>query len=141
MCAASTWSMAASAIGNMPPQQRTAIREGKKAGIVRERGWFDDCRTNVAACSKSVEPGATLCPVDLHQPDTDELDLTTVLQALGDPVRLKIVRALAAEGEQACGSMELGISKSTRSHHFKTLREAGVTYTRIEGTHRHVSLR
>jgi DNA-binding transcriptional ArsR family regulator len=80
-------------------------------------------------------------PVDLHQPDTEDLDLTTVLQALGDPVRLKIVRALAAEGEQACGSMELGISKSTRSHHFKTLREAGVTYTRIEGTHRHVSLR
>jgi DNA-binding transcriptional ArsR family regulator len=80
-------------------------------------------------------------PVDLHQPETDDLDLTTVLQALGDPVRLKIVRALASSGEQACGSMELGISTSTRSHHFKTLREAGVTYTRIEGTHRHVSLR
>jgi DNA-binding transcriptional ArsR family regulator len=79
--------------------------------------------------------------VDLHQPDTEHLDLTTVLQALGDPVRLKIVRALDAGGEQACGSMELGISKSTRSHHFKTLREAGVTFTRIEGTHRHVSLR
>jgi DNA-binding transcriptional ArsR family regulator len=79
--------------------------------------------------------------VDLHQPDTDQLDLTTILQALGDPVRLTIVRALASGGEQACGSMELGISKSTRSHHFKTLREAGVTFTRIEGTHRHVSLR
>jgi DNA-binding transcriptional ArsR family regulator len=79
--------------------------------------------------------------VDLHQPDTADLDLTTVLQALGDPVRLKIVRSLAAGGEQACGTLELGISKSTRSHHFKTLREAGVTYTRIEGTHRRVSLR
>jgi DNA-binding transcriptional ArsR family regulator len=79
--------------------------------------------------------------VDLHEPDTADLDLTTVLQALGDPVRLKIIRNLAADGEQACGSMELGISKSTRSHHFKTLREAGVTHTRIEGTHRHVSLR
>lgn len=79
--------------------------------------------------------------MDLHQPDTSALDLTTVLQALGDPVRLKIVRALDADGEQACGTLELGISKSTRSHHFKTLREAGVTYTRVEGTHRHVSLR
>jgi DNA-binding transcriptional ArsR family regulator len=79
--------------------------------------------------------------VEPHQPDTDQLDLTTVLQALGDPVRLKIVRALDAGGEQACGSMELGISKSTRSHHFKSLREAGLTQTRIEGTHRHVSLR
>jgi DNA-binding transcriptional ArsR family regulator len=79
--------------------------------------------------------------VEPFQPDTEDLDLTTILQALGDPVRLKIVRALAAEGEQVCGSMELGISKSTRSHHFKTLREAGVTSTRVEGTHRHVSLR
>ena len=56
-------------------------------------------------------------------------------------MRLKIVRTLASEGEQVCGSMELGISKSTRSHHFKPLREAGVTLTRAEGTHRHVSLR
>jgi DNA-binding transcriptional ArsR family regulator len=79
--------------------------------------------------------------VDLFQPDTSDLDLTTVLQALGDPMRLTIVRALDSIGEQACGSLELGISKSTRSHHFKTLREAGVTSTRIEGTHRHVSLR
>jgi DNA-binding transcriptional ArsR family regulator len=79
--------------------------------------------------------------VDLHQPPVEELDLTTILQALGDPVRLKIVRELAASGEQVCGAMELGISKSTRSHHFKTLREAGLTETRVEGTHRHVSLR
>ena len=76
-----------------------------------------------------------------HQPPVEELDLTTILQALGDPVRLKIVRELAATGEQVCGAMEVGVSKSTRSHHFKTLREAGVTDTRVEGTHRHVSLR
>jgi DNA-binding transcriptional ArsR family regulator len=79
--------------------------------------------------------------VDIFQPATEDLDLTTVLQALGDPVRLKIVRMLAADGEQVCGAIDLGISKSTRSHHFKTLREAGVTLTRVEGTHRHVSLR
>lgn len=79
--------------------------------------------------------------MDLHQPAVEELDLTTILQALGDPVRLKIVRELAAAGEQVCGAMELGVSKSTRSHHFKTLREAGLTETRVEGTHRHVSLR
>lgn len=79
--------------------------------------------------------------MELHQPAVEDLDLTTILQALGDPVRLTIVRALAASGEQVCGSMELGISKSTRSHHFKTLREAGLTDTRVEGTHRHLSLR
>jgi DNA-binding transcriptional ArsR family regulator len=79
--------------------------------------------------------------VEPHQPAVEDLDLTTILQALGDPVRLKIVRELAATGEQVCGAMEVGVSKSTRSHHFKTLREAGVTDTRVEGTHRHVSLR
>jgi DNA-binding transcriptional ArsR family regulator len=84
---------------------------------------------------------ATLMGVDLHEPAAEDLDLTTVLQALGDPVRLTIVRALAAEGERACGSVELEVSKATRSHHFKTLREAGVTHTRIEGTHRFVVLR
>jgi DNA-binding transcriptional ArsR family regulator len=79
--------------------------------------------------------------VDLYQPDTEQLDLTTVLQAMGDPVRLRIVRVLAGEGERACGTVELGVSKATRSHHFKVLREAGITYTRVEGTHRYVTLR
>jgi DNA-binding transcriptional ArsR family regulator len=79
--------------------------------------------------------------VDIFQPATEDLDLTTVLQALGDPTRLKIVRVLAAEDELNCGAIDLAISKSTRSHHFKTLREAGLTFTRIDGTHRHVSLR
>ena len=36
---------------------------------------------------------------------------------------------------------DLGLSKATRSHHFKVLREAGLTHTRVEGTHRHISLR
>ena len=76
------------------------------------------------------------------EPDTADLELTTVLQALGDPIRLQIVRELAgAEGERTCGTFELGVSKATRSHHFRVLREAGVTRTRPEGTHRHVRLR
>ena len=79
--------------------------------------------------------------MELHQPSAEDLDLTTILQALGDPVRLSIVRELAVTGEQICGAIALSVSKSTRSHHLKTLREAGLTETRIEGTHRHVSLR
>jgi DNA-binding transcriptional ArsR family regulator len=79
--------------------------------------------------------------MDLYEPPTEDLDLTAILQALGDPVRLLILRALAQQGEQACGTIELGVSKATRSHHFKVLREAGLTRTRVEGTHRHVSLR
>ena len=79
---------------------------------------------------------------DLPEPAADQIELTGVLQALGDPVRLRIVRTLAAaDGERTCGTFELGVSKATRSHHFRVLREAGVTQTRVEGTHRHIALR
>jgi DNA-binding transcriptional ArsR family regulator len=75
------------------------------------------------------------------EPRTEDLSLAAVMAALSDPARLEIVRVLAAEGERTCGTFELGLSKATRSHHFKVLREAGLTRTRAAGTHRHVSLR
>jgi DNA-binding transcriptional ArsR family regulator len=78
---------------------------------------------------------------DLFEPELSDIELTTVMHALGDPVRLRIVAALAAEGERQCGTFDLGVGKATRSHHFKVLREAGVTRTRLKGTARHVSLR
>lgn len=78
---------------------------------------------------------------DLLEPDADALQLTAVLQALADEQRLTIIRELAAQGEAACGAIDLDIAKATRSHHFKVLRESGITHTRREGTHRWVSLR
>jgi DNA-binding transcriptional ArsR family regulator len=75
------------------------------------------------------------------EPQLEEMTLSSVMAALGDPMRVAIVRQLAAEGERTCGTFDLGISKATRSHHFRVLREAGITHTRAEGTHRHVSLR
>ncbi len=76
-----------------------------------------------------------------EEPSADELTLAAVMAALSDPMRVQIVRALAACDERTCGAFDLGISKATRSHHFKVLREAGLTHTRSEGTHRHLSLR
>src|SRR3954449_4441993 len=75
------------------------------------------------------------------EPRIEDVTLAAVMAALSDPARVAIVRTLAAEGERTCGTFDLGISKATRSHHFKVLREAGLTHTRAEGTHRHVSLR
>jgi DNA-binding transcriptional ArsR family regulator len=75
------------------------------------------------------------------EPSRAELDLPAVLHALSDPARLRIVRALAEQGERVCGSLDVGLSKATRSHHLRVLREAGVTHTRADGTARHVSLR
>jgi DNA-binding transcriptional ArsR family regulator len=78
---------------------------------------------------------------NLHHPRVDELTLPDVLHALSDPVRLQIVRSLAEREEQSCSAVESSVSKSTLSHHFKVLREAGITHTRVNGTHRYVSLR
>jgi DNA-binding transcriptional ArsR family regulator len=77
----------------------------------------------------------------LEQPAIEAVELAGILQALSDPARLEIVRALDSDGERQCGTFDLGLTKATRSHHFKVLREAGLTYTRVEGTARFVTLR
>jgi len=77
----------------------------------------------------------------LTHPAVEELQLAKVMDALADPVRLAIARALAAEGEIACGTLDLGVAAATRSHHFRVLREAGVICQRPEGTTRINSLR
>jgi DNA-binding transcriptional ArsR family regulator len=70
----------------------------------------------------------------LPEPKPSEMRLETVLQALGDPVRLQIVRQLHGTDEvKACGTFGLPVSKSTASHHFKVLRESGVIRQRVEG--------
>ena len=74
-------------------------------------------------------------------PDRDSIDLPTVLHALSDPVRLRIIQCLAQDGELTCGAFGIDAPKSTLSHHFKVLREGGVIRTRMEGAHRIVSLR
>lgn len=65
--------------------------------------------------------------------EAQELNLPAVLQALSDPVRLGIVAQLADGAEHPCGSVEVPVTKSTCSHHFRVLREAGVISTRDEG--------
>lgn len=79
--------------------------------------------------------------MDLYEPDLADVPTTAVLQALGDDARLEIVRQLYDAGEKVCGTFDLGLAKATRSHHFKVLREAGLTRTRLDGTTRYVSLR
>ncbi|MFI9721667.1 ArsR/SmtB family transcription factor [Streptomyces sp. NPDC052396] len=77
----------------------------------------------------------------LHHPRTDEIDLVAVLHALADPVRLAVAVALADGAEHACGSFDFGITGASLSHHFRVLRECGVTTTRPEGRQRLISLR
>jgi DNA-binding transcriptional ArsR family regulator len=74
-------------------------------------------------------------------PGRNEIELAAVLHALSDPMRLRIVAALAAGDERTCKSIELPVVKSTCTHHFRVLREAGVIRQRQEGTARLNSLR
>ena len=67
------------------------------------------------------------------EPAKKELQLTAVLSALSDEVRLGIVRQLAKRGEQPCGVFEVDRPKSSLSHHFRVLRESGVVSTRKDG--------
>jgi DNA-binding transcriptional ArsR family regulator len=78
----------------------------------------------------------------LHHPPNAELDLPTVLHALSDPQRLRIVSLPAERGEAcACGSFGLDVTKSTMTHHFRVLREAGVVSQQAVGTSKLNTLR
>ena len=84
---------------------------------------------------------AHAAPESLGLPATSEIELAGVLQALSDPMRLRIVVALATGDEMSCKSIDLPVVKSTCTHHFRVLREAGVIRQRHEGTSRLNSLR
>ncbi len=78
---------------------------------------------------------------ELPHPARDEFELATVLRALSDPIRLRIVSMLASGEERTCCSFELPVVKSTGTHHFRVLREAGVIRQRVEGKTRLSALR
>jgi DNA-binding transcriptional ArsR family regulator len=78
----------------------------------------------------------------LHHPDADAIQLPAVLHALSDPQRLHIVRELAADSApRPCGTLQLDVTKSTMTHHFRVLREAGLIRQERVGTTKLTSLR
>ncbi|WP_429301077.1 ArsR/SmtB family transcription factor [Paraburkholderia sp. GAS199] len=74
-------------------------------------------------------------------PAAEDFTLVRLFHALSDPVRLEIVRALSAVDEATCGELDGGRPKSSVSHHFRILREAGLVRTRVAGTVHQNSLR
>jgi DNA-binding transcriptional ArsR family regulator len=80
----------------------------------------------------------------LLHPASEDLSLPHILYALGDPLRLRIVGQLAALDESiSCGDIQVvhEVPKSTGSHHFKVLREAGLIRMVPQGRRILVSLR
>ncbi|OMC00226.1 ArsR family transcriptional regulator [Mycobacterium sp. NS-7484] len=74
----------------------------------------------------------TLAVAPIHQ----------VLSALQDPVRLEMVRRLHNAGEPVkCAALYDGINKSTATHHFNILRDAGLIVRTPGDGHTHQRLR
>lgn len=76
-------------------------------------------------------------------PDLADVQLVDVLRAVADPIRLDMVRRLANGEPQPKSALtaECHVQKSTLSHHFKTLREAGLTQWQVNGRTHSIRLR
>ncbi|WP_327673790.1 ArsR/SmtB family transcription factor [Kitasatospora sp. NBC_00458] len=91
-----------------------------------------------------VLPEPADLPEALPEPAVEELRLELVLGALSDPLRLTIVRKLLLERERfdhPCGWFGLDRPKSSLTHHFKALRQAGVIRQRQYGLERRSHVR
>ncbi|MEV8318647.1 helix-turn-helix domain-containing protein [Streptomyces sp. NPDC059900] len=74
----------------------------------------------------------------LDHPTRAEIRLEGVLHALSDPMRLRVVRQLARDEAGpdglSCSQIDLPVTKSTSTHHFRVLRESGVIQQIYRGT-------
>jgi DNA-binding transcriptional ArsR family regulator len=91
--------------------------------------------------SRRPDPLSHPAAPPLSHPAKDEMELAAILHALSDPMRLRIVAGLALENDRTCKSFDLPVTKSTCTHHFRVLREAGLIRQKLEGTTRLNSLR
>ena len=78
---------------------------------------------------------------DLFHPTRDELSMSSILNALGDPARLQIMKQLSEKSEMTCACCNVKLQKSALSHHFKVLRESGLIHVRIDGKQRFLTIR
>jgi DNA-binding transcriptional ArsR family regulator len=82
--------------------------------------------------------------MDFPVPPIEQIDLSQVFRALADPLRRAVIAELAADpadGERACASFSMPVAKSTRTHHWRVLREAGLIRQRDAGNGTFVRLR
>jgi DNA-binding transcriptional ArsR family regulator len=95
------------------------------------------------APATSPAPPADL-PEPLPEPAREDLRLEVVMAALSDPLRLRIVRKLLLESEaydHTCGWFGIDRPKSSLTHHFRALREAGLLRQRQYGLERRSRVR
>lgn len=77
-----------------------------------------------------------------NHPEREQIRLENVLFALGNPLRLEIIRILADGSEQSCNALRHeDVAKSTMTHHWRVLRDSGVIWQRPQGRENLISLR
>jgi len=82
--------------------------------------------------------------VQFVHPAKDDIMLEGILAALADPMRLRILQSLLREqGCMSCcqAAPAPDMAKSTLSHHFRILREAGLIRTTKRGVENRNTLR
>ena len=67
-------------------------------------------------------------------PTAEQFTLERIFHALSDPARMEIVRYLSRVEAATCGELDGGRPKSSMSHHFRILRDAGLVQTIAAGT-------
>lgn len=98
-------------------------------------------RPEFAALQRPVPADA---PEPLPEPARADLRLESVMGALSDPLRMGIVRTLLLESEEfdhTCGWFGLDRPKSSLTHHFRSLRDAGLIRQRQYGLERRSHVR
>src|SRR2546429_1359534 len=94
--------------------------------------------------SKSFGSEGAAVPRTLPQPTIDSITMTTVLAALADPVRRSLMREIYLNTgpiDCAMAADTVEVSAPTVSHHWRVLREAGLTTTVVNGRKRTISIR
>ncbi|MEU1367469.1 helix-turn-helix transcriptional regulator [Streptomyces sp. NPDC005803] len=80
---------------------------------------------------------------ELTHPQVDDLEVGAVLLALADENRRRVVAELAErpDEERLCASFDLPVGKSSRTRHWRVLREAGLVHQRDAGNGLYMRLR
>lgn len=94
--------------------------------------------------TNSISTPDAVLPPPLPEPAAEDLRLDLIMGALADPLRLTIIRKLILESEaydHTCGWFGFDRPKSSLTHHFKTLREAGLIRQRQYGLERRSRVR
>lgn len=126
-------------------RDRTRRRDGTgvdmvpSSGKVRPVAYLDARYVS----SRTLSRGGVMAPSELPHPGADDLEVGPILLALADENRRRVIAELAAQPdeERLCASFDLPVSKSSRTHHWRVLREAGLVQQRDAGNRLYMRLR